>query len=77
MHDSKVEDTRALPVGAYGLLASDVPDIQLKPFVVQRLDVKALCHRHDVNAGALPGMMSLFAAVANWSTQRQALPVLE
>lgn len=74
MLDSKVNVTRALPVWTYGLLASDVPDIQLEPLMVQRFDVEALYHRYDVKVGALPGMTSLLAAAANLS---EALPVLE
>lgn len=70
--------TRALPVRAYGLLATDIPDIQLKAFVVQRFDVKALHHHMVVEQRVCQGDITRCShnILAVKAQQEQALPVL-
>ena len=34
--------TRALPVRSYSLLSTDIPDVELETFMIQRFDVEAL-----------------------------------
>ena len=56
MLSNRVIAVRMIPVWAYSLLAANIPDIELKPFVVQGFDVEALATIwYCVAAEALPG----------------------